>query len=1108
MPHKDMEDFSVEAFLQAINIQFDAEYPERIAHYQPTAKSVPLLKSLLGEEKERSFLVVAPYGSGKSITATYLLQLVENRTQAAPTLEIVADKLEKVSPELCQFASTRIKKKASRGLVLTLQGYCPSVAESLKSALLESMSRLQLKAKSTALSKMPCSNIEEAIEFLTLARRKAQDLGLDRITIIWDEFGRHIETLIAEGRHSSLAEIQLIAEFVSRSKRVPITFGLLLHQELLQYASNLPQSVRTEWRKVEGRFRTIQYVDNSKEIYRLIAEVSSNQRSGIKISANKAKQAARECKEVGLFSDFSTNELSDILSLAYPMEPVSLYLLPRLSGRVAQNERTLFSFLNQADFDNLITPDKLYDYFSHEMRTDTSVGGTYRQWLETQSALLKIEEDDPLKIKLLKIASLLGFGISGERSSTSRNLLTFALKGYGEGKEDNNTINQLIEQKLLLHRRHSDEVSVWHGTDVDLRGRLEEEKSKQRRDFNFLEFLTDESPPKLWRPLMHNSKYGVTRYLSGEYQNVEQMLDGVLVNIDIGCDGKIVYVVAETHEEIAKAQKSLKEKLRDERVIVAVPSEPVPLFEAALEVWCLLQMQQDDELIGSDPMIISEILQLTDDARDHLQKLIDRLNLPRVGGPRWYYRGKELKIGSAGDLRNSLSDISSKIFHLTPKINNEMIIRKKPAPIVVNARKKLLLGILERNGQENLGIKGNFPDASMLRTVLVHTGLYHFKNGQVWSYASPADVEDLGLQSVWEEIQDFFLVPSKEPKDIRDFLEKLQEPPFGIRAGVIPILFAAGLKAFPSAFSLRKLGNYVTDILPSEIEEICQEPDIFEFRVLDLDSASVKYLKSIYELFSLDPTKKIDGNDLIRACYDVLESWKANLAPGALLTKRISEKARNFQVVIREQTDPVSLLLETIPKVMESSISQPKKLLQEVANCQKELSQVADDYLEQAIKILSRALAVDWKDEYNSIQELSQYWASCFPAQLKENLNDSVSTGLLSIMRLSYASDLKFIDSLSSLLIGRTLNRWDDSCIATFDREIHNVISRVEEAALSLEVKVSGAVKNGLANLVQGRMNELFSRLTDIVGNKEAQELFIQVLENQSSKTREVHGNR
>ena len=43
-----------EAFLRSINLVYDADEPERIAHFRPTAKAVPLLKALIGGEEERA----------------------------------------------------------------------------------------------------------------------------------------------------------------------------------------------------------------------------------------------------------------------------------------------------------------------------------------------------------------------------------------------------------------------------------------------------------------------------------------------------------------------------------------------------------------------------------------------------------------------------------------------------------------------------------------------------------------------------------------------------------------------------------------------------------------------------------------------------------------------------------------------------------------------------------------------------------------------------------------------------------------------------------------------------------------------------------------------
>ncbi len=1099
--------FDAEVFLRSINIQYDAEYPSRIVHYQPTAKSVPLIKSLLGSEQDRAFFVVAPYGTGKSITATYLLHLVENRREADETLTAVEEKLKAVSPDLSKFAKARRKGK-NKGLVLALQGYCQNLGESLKDAALKGMGRMKLGRQARTIESMSCETIDQAIELLVAVRDKARAAGCDRVVILWDEFGRHIESLIAEGRSAALSEIQLLAECVSRSTVIPVTLGLLLHQELLQYASNSPASVRAEWRKIEGRFQTIQYIDDSKEIYRLLSEVVAEQNCSNVLPDEQSKWSAEECKQLGLFSDFTVSELQSLLRRAYPLEPTTLYLLPRISGRVAQNERTLFSFLNFIDFQSPVRPDHLYEYFSPEMRTDTAVGGTYRQWLETQNALSKLDDDNGLAATALRTASLLGFGVSGERSRTPRDLLLFALRGYTgadtglvELQQEEVVVAELIDKKLLLHRKHSDEVSVWHGTDADLRGRLEEEKSRQRRTFDFITFLTDEASPPVWRPVRYNSDFHIRRFLQGEYYSLEKL--GECLNMPVGCDGKIIYVIAETAEELQVAEHQASKYQCDERIILAIPKAPVPLFEAALEVWCLTQIQGDDKLVGSDPMVLSEIQQMTDDARSYLQKLLDRLILPGSEGPRWFYKGSELTVKNAYDLRNEFSDIMQCIFCDTPKINNEMIVRHKPTPTLVNSRKKLLIGILERSGQEMLGIEGNYPDASMFRTILLHTGLYTNKD-KVWKYALPDQVKNLGLQKVWKKIQEFFTIPSEKSKDIPGFFDELMEPPYGVRAGLLPILFAAGLKAFPSVYSLHyKGGGYVSDILPSEIEQLCREPKEYEFIVLEIDQTKRDYLNAVLELFGIQ-ARSATGNELIRACYDALENWKMGLPAGALSTRYLTLQTRRFQSILRHPSDPVRLLFERIPTALNCSIDEQHELLESLEKCKDELSKVIDDYQQKAISSLRRALSLNWKSENGGVKEIARRWALCFPDEISDALNNSVSKGLLSRMRIQYPSDAKLLDSLSGLLLQKTINRWDDSCIANFDREVHNVVRRIEETALSSEFQVSGIAKDRLADLVQTRMNILYERLTDIVGSKEARELFADILDNSG---KDLHGD-
>jgi hypothetical protein len=761
-----------------------------------------------------------------------------------------------------------------------------------------------------------------------------------------------------------------------------------------------------------------------------------------------------------------------------------------VSARVAQNERTLFSFLYHDSLMYSISPQHLYDYFSPAMRADTAVGGTHRQWLETESALSKIP-DDAAQMCVLKTACLLGLGTSGERSRTGRSLLEFAAMGYDKAAQWSDAIHSLVDRKLLLHRRYNDDVSVWHGTDIDLRGKLEEEKRSSAPGFDLLKFLNREAPPPAWKPVAYNDTRYIRRYLLGEYQTVTQFdsfisFQMLIEQLPPDSDGKVFYLLADSHDQLESAVLIAKEHLTDARIVVALPSEPLPLLDAAIEVDALQRMQLNVDLVESDPLALPELQQMTDDARNHLQKLVDRLLRPGRTGPRWFHQGAELTIPSSRALRAKLSTIMEFVFCSTPVINNEMIVRKKPTPTLINSRKKLLLGLLERHGQEDFGIRGHFPDKSMFRTVLQQTGLYrqNIKTG-AWEYASPSTIkENPGLKAVWALIRDFMTEPDERPKQLRPFFEKLLRPPIGLRAGLIPILFAAGLKAFANAVSITRSGDYLNDLLPTDIEDLCRNPDDYQLTVLELDEQRERFLRKFHYHFSTVTTYEVPHNDLIRQCFDAIQGWKSQIPPAALTTRRMSPMAIKFRDGIARITDPVRLLMKYIPEACECDVAQNNKLMAHVKKCAEELEGIAAVYGEQASASIRNAIGLGRARDKERVLDVCQRWAACFSDRFIEKLSDGVAKALLSRMRMSYDTDAGLLDSLGSLLVGKTVGRWDDSTVATFEREFHNVVRRIEDASLAGGDKADAG---GISDLIHGRMVELFDRLIGVVGKSEAQ---------------------
>lgn len=1078
-----------ELFLRSINIALDADFPERVRHFRPTAKCVPLIRALLGIEEQRAFFLIAPYGSGKSITAAYAGHLVENSRSSGDVRLEINRRLDVVSPELAEFARRRRASSSQRGLAIVLHGHVSNLAEQIAVSAADSLKRIGVR-KWQKLKNIESANLADAIK---LIRAVCDEGGCDRVTIVWDEFGRHLEALVSQGRGDELSEIQVLAEITARTSAFPITFCAILHQGLSHYASGIPQAIRSNWKKIEGRFETIQYVDDSKEVYRLVGEVIRSRRNDSRLAHSFSGQA-KSCKRLGLFAEFRDRDLMQVLESAYPIEPAALYLLPRVSARVAQNERTLFDFLYSCDISKPVSVSDLYDFFSPAMRSDTAVGGTYRQWLETESAISKIP-NDANAIGALKAACLLGLGTSGERSRTSVELLKFSIEGFRK-QDQRSVLKELFDRKLLLHRVHNDDVSIWHGTDIDLRGRLEEERAKIGSDFDLVEFLNREATPPIWKPVQYNDKRCIRRYLPGSYltrNSFNSMQSWAITQISRDSDGHVVYLLADTAEDLDDARK-VAATFDDDQIIFAIPHEPLPLRDAAIEVRALQRMQQDKELIESDPIALAELHQMTDDALEHLQKLVDRLVTPSEHGPKWYYRCEEFSGVSSGELRNSLSKIMERLFKKTPMINNEMINRKKPTPALVNARKKLTMAILERHGRERLGLDGFFPDRSMFNTVLLHTGLYAKDDASGrWSYVHEQSLKDPGLRHVWGGLRRFLTEPSDQPKSFEKLIDSLLSPPVGLRMGVLPILLAASLRAFPSAISLMHRGVYLNDVLPSDIENICKSPKEYEILVLDIDETKLKLLRGVYKHLSRIAKYEIEENDLVRHCFDALEAWKHQLPPAAFTTGRLSKQADAFRTTIVRVHDPVQLFFTELPRALSISVDRTKQFLDAFKCCVEELENVAQTYTEQAIRIVESSLSVGSdRNDACSVREMARQWASYFPDQFVENLSDGVAKGLLSRMALDYESDSLLIDSLASLLVKKSVRRWDDSMAAAFDREFTSYVSKIENAARSYPAPTEG-LRNGLSRLVYGRVQQLFTQLSDLVGEEKAAEMLRQL---------------
>jgi hypothetical protein len=619
--------------------------------------------------------------------------------------------------------------------------------------------------------------------------------------------------------------------------------------------------------------------------------------------------------------------------------------------------------------------------------------------------------------------------------------------------------------------------------DIDLRGRLEREKARIGLSFDVVSFIDEELPAQPWLPLEYNADFAITRYFTARYVRTSELdaaIEEAMLALDDESDGVVLHLVPDDEEDLEAVRIRLADANLPARLVVSVPARSVPIYDSALEVNTLRRMQEDDALTGEDPLVLPELRQMTDDSLEYLRRSLMRVTEPYPEGPYWIVSGSTRRFQSATELRHVLSEITRDEFPSTPRINNELIVRKRPRQVIVNARKKLLAGILEHYSDEDFQLEGYRPDRSMLNTVLLHTGLYVGDNGR-WRFVEPEEVADTRLSTVWRMFKEMLTVPERAPKDLSAFFRELRKPPIGLRQGLYPILFAAALRAFPAAISLTREGEYVEDILPSTIESICSTPDQFELRVLPMTDEVQTFLSRLRACF--DGGERVTSEtDYVRATYDSVQAWLANLPPAARSTKRVSKSASRLRALLSRVTDPVELFLKRIPTEFQIRDLSDEAALKPVRRAAKELEGVIEVYYGVAEAAFKEALQLRGEAEITT--DVKQ-WIRLIPEAAVSEMSNALAKAVLTRLKMPYAEPHMLIDSIASLLVDKTVNRWDDSTLAAFDIALRSAISQIEEYALQT-AKDRPELAQELAQLAEVRIKNLYRYLKEIVGGDEA----------------------
>ncbi len=1042
--------------LRSVNIADDLWRRDVVASYRSTRKSLQVLWAVCGFERSRATHVVAPYGAGKSIAALAGITLLVGTDDH---VEDLRRRIEPVDPDLLK----ALAQTSGESRVLLLHGACLD----LPAALCEQVGispRASMKGALTA-----------------LLQRVRKD-GVKRLAIVWDEFGQHLETLVREGRTEDLLAVQDLAEWAVRRSRPAVTFTTLMHQGVYHYTRRVSDSAQSVWRKIEGRFDTLSLLDDGVDTYEMLADVLCGEREG------SCLDLATRAQRAGFFPGFADVEaLTRVLARTAPLTPAALDVLPRLAVQVAQNERTVFRCLEETL--SAIEPgvsvalDTLYDYFAPSMRADTGPSGSHRRLVEAETALSRT--DTGLQELIVKAATLLQLGAAGERTKLPRERLVFAVtEGTSISREEVEAqIDTLVDRKVLLHRRRIDDVSVWHGADLDLASMVAEEAARFLLDRDIAATLEEFFPPDPYIAPRYNYERGITRFARARFVIASDLLaEEPRSSLHHAADAEDALIALVVDATVERDDLRAVASRLPPHLIVALPRRSAEVAEILADLMAVKALLDRPDVLEADPLVASELHELQADAETALRQALERLMNPDRGEVVWFSNGEvhDFALGaSPGDVLTLLFETR---FPDSPSIRSEQVVRRKVTAVTRSARKRCILAVIERSGLPSLGYEGaTSADASIYRTVYERTHLYT-RRGAAWGWAHPCNVPDPGTRRVWELIEEFFSRPDDHAKGFEVLFERLCAPPIGLREGLLPLLIAAGLRTFGHGIAIRELTDgrrrYVDDIQPTLIERLCEAPSRFDLEVFPFTTEQTHNLELMVKevVCELDPHEP----DLVRAFYDGLHDWRNSLPPSALTARGLGKAADLLQPVLRRRSfDPLDFLVRDFPQTLGDDPLSDRSV-RVFRDAVAQMGAVADAFASKAAAAATDLFNGQISGTAITLLQAAEAWAHALPLD-EDGLRhlDREARGILSRSRLARNAprgELGFVTMLSGILFGIGFDEWDDRTIASFRDRLESAVHRVEDVALA-RADGSPAFEPFLKNRLASVFDQYYSSL-------------------------------
>ncbi len=1095
------------------------------------------VKTALGIEKNFATTLIGPYGKGKSFLLLVLSYIFNGKTSDKCWLSFLK-KVKAVDDELFDLLSM-LKKNNLKLLPVIINSNYDNIIQSLQIALNEALHREGLddiiprsafdvclslldkweekesvkeevlnqceKLHKIDLTKLRkglknysesaykqfealynCVNI--GLEFNPLVNNDIvkiysdisvtlSEKGYNGMFVIFDEFSKFLENHTSHLMHD-LKIIQDLAELAARSGKNQVHICCVAHKNIALYDSTKKQKQTLDSLKtVEGRFKEIKFNRSLNENYQIISSAIIKDYNSIQMIEQNIDKQQNFYNMISELSLFDNDINKDVLYKGcYPLNPITTYSLIQISELVAQNERTLFTFLTDTDDNSfnsfihksssgLFNVDKIYDYFNGLFQKEET-NYVRNIWYRTESILSKVEDDKSRRI--IKSLSVILMINDVDKCPPTEELI--ALSANIELSSAKKIISQLIDEHYLRRNILNNLLSFALSNTKQIDDNIELFRQTKFNNTDYGILLSTINDKKYFLPRKYNEQNKITRFY-----NVIFMSEDIFNSVksfnyyfdENYCDGLIINLL---RNELTEAEIVNKiNELNDHRIFIRYPKEKISdvFYQSLIRLACLNEIKKQKNI---DEIIYNEIDLLTQESEDDIKTLIDNY----FNNNSNYYI---VEKNTNSSFNQQISQSMEKIYPVKLIFNNELINKKDVSTQYQKAINHVIDWLLD--GEKEFLYSETSPEMSVKKSIID-------KNSEANSSES-AD----NFRRIIDEIKEKIISSKSEKIDVYSLISEYRKPPYGIRNGILPMILAYAISELSSD----------NVILYYQLKEIELDSNNL-VKALNSDKYSISYSKGSLE--QKNYLSKLIKLFEVKTLHNFRKDT-ANLANaikrffvGLPQIIRMNNNLNNYLQLDEKYNDYKSVFLSFNVNPYDAIFQSPKRIFgtknySEIFNEIKGfLDNTEELLLPFKLKIINRIKKMFLIDMSSSLKTgFSDYLDKSIDNNERPVL-DGIYKNIFNLISLELKyDDFECIDKLSKIITNQHIEDWDSDKTDQIERELNNFKENMEKARVIsgntelLDEYTSRVELTGMASLLKNNVESILDEFSGSVSSSE-----------------------